>query len=350
MAAPEVLQASASLGSSEAVEALTCQVIEISRGTTHDGPGLRTTVFLKGCPLRCLWCQNPEGMPTAQGVWWEARKCIGCLECVTACPAGALREGPDGLHRDWDLCTACGACVEACPSGAMSFTGQTWALEALLNEVLKDKEYYGAFGGGVTVSGGEPLSQYRFVTEFFRRLQEVGVHTALDTCGLAPAAALESVLPYTDYVLFDIKLLDAALHQQFTGQGNELILANLALAAETIRAANAERVIHQGRAPMQLWIRTPLIPGATATAENIAAIGRYITASLLDVTERWELCAFNNVCQQKYDKLELTWTYADEPLMDQARIDALRAIALSAGIPAATLVISGLVARSDQNS
>jgi pyruvate formate lyase activating enzyme len=329
----------------EAPDSLTCDVIEISRGTTHDGPGIRTTVFLKGCPLRCLWCQNPEGMPAAQQVWWEARKCIGCLECIEACPFGALEQGPEGILRDRDLCTACGACVEACPSGAMSFTGQTWSLDDLVHEVLKDKDYYTAFGGGVTVSGGEPLSQYRFVTEFFRRLQEEGVHTALDTCGLAPAAALESVLPYSDYVLFDIKLLDAALHQQFTGHTNDRILANLALAAETIRTVNANRAIHNGRTPMRLWIRTPLIPGATATPQNIAAISGYIGANLLDITERWELCAFNSVCQQKYDRLDLPWSYAGEPLMDQAQIDALRAVVLAAGVPAATLVISGLVAR-----
>jgi pyruvate formate lyase activating enzyme len=333
------------MGAVEALETLTCEVIEISRGTTHDGPGIRTTVFLKGCPLRCLWCQNPEGIPAAQGVWWEARKCIGCLECIAACPSGALRASESGIVRDRELCTVCGACVEACPSQAMTFTGQTWTLDALVKEVLKDRDYYEAFGGGVTVSGGEPLSQHRFVTEFFRRLQAEGVHTALDTCGLAPAEALASVLPYTDYVLFDIKLLDAALHQQLTGHTNDRILANLALAAETIREVNAARATSNGRAPMQLWIRTPLIPGATATAENIAAIGRYIATNLADVTERWELCAFNNVCEQKYDRLDLPWSYAGEPLMDQDEIDALRAVALGAGISARTLVISGLVAR-----
>jgi pyruvate formate lyase activating enzyme len=341
----ETRNAAANPTVSEAPDSLTCDVIEISRGTTHDGPGIRTTVFLKGCPLRCTWCQNPEGISGAQQVWWEERKCIGCLECVAACPSGALEQGPEGLQRDRDLCTACGACVEACPSGAMSFTGQTWALDDLLHEVLKDKDYYTTFGGGVTVSGGEPLSQYPFVTEFFRRLQEQGVHTALDTCGLAPAAALKSVLPYTDYVLFDIKLLDATLHQQFTGHANDRILANLALAAETIRTVNGKRAIHNGRASMQLWVRTPLIPGATATTENIAAISRYIGANLLDITERWELCAFNNVCEQKYNRLDLPWPYAGERLMGQDEIDALRGIALAAGIPAAKLVISGLAAR-----
>ena len=117
-----------------------------------------------------------------QGVWWERRKCIGCLECVEACLTGALQETPDGLVRNHDLCTVCGACVEVCPSQAMAFTGEEWTLDALLKRVLKDKDYYDTFGGGVTVSGGEPLGQYEFVTRFFQRLHEVGVHTALDTC------------------------------------------------------------------------------------------------------------------------------------------------------------------------
>ncbi len=183
-------------------EALTCEVIEISRGTTHDGPGSRTTVFLKGCPLRCLWCQNPEGMPAAQGVWWEARKCIRCLACVEACPSGALSAEEDGLHRDHAKCTVCGACVEACPAAAMTYTGVEWSLDALLKEVLKDRDYYQAFGGGVTVSGGEPLSQYKFVTRFFQRLHAEGVHTALDSCGLAPAAALaDCIAPHRPRVV-----------------------------------------------------------------------------------------------------------------------------------------------------
>lgn len=342
------------------MDAPTCTLIEISRGTTHDGPGLRTTVFLKGCPLRCRWCQNPEGIPAAQGVWWEARTCIGCLACVAACPHGALTATDDGIVRDHDLCTACGACVEACPARAMTFTGQTWTLDALVKEVLKDREYYDAFGGGVTVSGGEPLGQYPFVAAFFRRLHAAGVHTALDSCGLAPPAALEAVLPHTDHVLYDIKLLDPALHRQFTGHTNDRILTNLATVAEAVRQAARQAVgqadrqadrqagcapSSNGCGPTRLWIRTPLIPDATATPANIGAIGRYIRDTLADVVERWELCAFNSACRQKYDKLGVPWAYEGYPLMDQPSIDQIRAAALSTGIPPDRLVISGLIGK-----
>ena len=314
---------------------LKCQVIEITRGTTHDGPGMRTTVFMKGCPLNCAWCQNPEGIKFSQEIWWEARKCIRCLSCVAACAPGGLSEDADGLHRDEALCTLCGECVEACPARAMTFTGREWELEALLREVLKDREYYAAFGGGVTVSGGEPLSQHRFVAEFFRRLREQGVHTALDTCGLAARAALEAVLPHADAVLFDIKLFDSDRHKHYTGHSNEVILDNLLRIAEYSRA---ER-------PLKLWIRTPLIPGATAAPENLAAISAFIQENLADVVERWELCAFNSVCQSKYDKLERPWAFAGVPLMDQRAVDEARAAALSSGLPPTRLVVSGLVGR-----
>jgi pyruvate formate lyase activating enzyme len=324
-------------------DAMTCQLIEISRGTTHDGPGMRTTVFLKGCPLKCLWCQNPEGMKAGQDIWWEQRKCIHCLSCVQACLEVAIFDQEDGLRVDRERCTLCGACVEACPSMAMAYTGQEWTLAALLKEVLKDRDYYQAFGGGVTVSGGEPMCQFRFVAEFFKQLRQLGVHTAIDTCGLAPAESMAAVLPYTNHVLFDIKLIDSALHRRYTAHPNETILQNLQVIAQHIRRVNAGATDPQSH--MKLWIRTPLIPDATATNENIEAISRFIHHNLPDVVERWELCAFNSASKSKYQKMGLTWAYEDHALMSQHLVESIKETALSAGIQAEKLVVSGLITR-----
>ncbi len=317
--------------------ALTCLVIDITRGTVHDGPGMRTTVFLKGCPLNCLWCQNPEGIRPTQEIWWEGRKCIRCLSCQAACPEGAILEDDSGLHIDREKCTLCGACVEACPARGFVYTGQEWTLEGLVHEVLKDKDYYDAFGGGVTTSGGEPLRQHRFVLAFFKRLKAAGVSTALDTCGLAPREALAAVLPYTDHVLYDVKLMDPEEHHRYTGQYNELILGNLMHVANHIRNVNPA---------MKLWIRTPLIPDTTATRSNVIAISSLLRDRLQDVVERWELCAFNSACKRKYQKMERPWAYEHYELMGQDEIDVLKAAALSTGWPEEKLVVSGLIART----
>ena len=307
---------------------------------------MRTTVFLKGCPLRCSWCQNPEGMRGEREIGWDAATCIHCSECVAACPAGALVEAPQGLVRDRSKCTHCGACVAVCPARAMEYTAREWTLDALLAEVLKDREYYRTFGGGVTVSGGEPLCQAEFVSALFQQLHATDVPTALDTCGLAPKAALAAVLAHTDHVLYDLKLRDPVRHEQHTGQSNRLILENLLTVAETIRSARAVRNGPPERA-MKLWIRTPLIPGATATAENLAGIGAFICKHLADVVDRWELCAFNNAGVAKYRKLGLTWAFAAVPLMNRQTVEALEQSALASGFAREKLVVSGLIAQGN---
>jgi len=225
----------------------------------------------------------------------------------------------------------------------MDFTDREWTLDALLDEALKDLEYYRASGGGVTVSGGEPLGQHEFVRAFFEGLRERGVHTALDTCGLAPQAALEAVLAHTDLVLFDLKLIEPALHERHTGQPNDRILANLIAVAESVRAARSGDPLRAEPA-MRLWIRTPLIPGVTATEENLAAIGAFICERLAEVTDRWELCAFNSACHGKYHKLGLSWPFADTPLMQRDTVEALKVEALSSGFPPERLVVSGMIA------
>lgn len=307
--------------------------IDVSHGTTHDGPGMRTTVFTKGCPLHCLWCQNPESIPRENGVWWTSQDCIGCGCCVEACSARAVTLGADGLHIDRERCRNCGDCAVACPTMALSRQGQEYDMDTLMKEVLRDRHYYKQFGGGVTCSGGEPLLQYPFVAEFFRRLQDEGISTALDTCGCVPQKNLESVLPWTDYILFDMKLMDSNEHQRYTGAPNERILENLLFTADYVRKANR---------PMTVWIRTPLIPHITTRRENIQAIGTFIQENLLDVVERWELCAFNGVCAKKYEQLGLEWAFDGQGAMSEAEIAPIREVAY-ATVPREKVLISGMI-------
>ena len=326
---------------------ITCKVFEIIRGTTHDGPGMRTTVFLSGCPLNCLWCQNPEGINDKLDITWDAGKCINCHSCIKICKNRCISEEEEGLVRDKNSCNLCGLCVEACPSKALEFTYKEWGLDALLKEVLKDFDYYQAFNGGVTVSGGEPLSQYKFVKLFFKELKKHKVHTALDTCGFAPEEVFNSLLPFTDLVLFDIKFINETLHKIYTGKSNTLILQNLLSLSHEIQKRNSDNINPSQEKKLnnsiKLWIRTPLIPGVTATAENLNEIAAFINDKLYDVVDRWELCTFNKACINKYDKLNWEWQFKDTLTMEQETVDKLKEAALSNGFNEDKLVVSGLV-------
>lgn len=312
--------------------------IDVSHGTTHDGPGMRTTVFVKGCPLHCVWCQNPESISQKNEVWWSERDCIGCLSCKEACESGALQCDEGGIRIDRGLCKKCGSCVDACPSSAMSWQGQEYDMDVLVKEVLRDRNYYKQFGGGVTCSGGEPLLQYEFIAELFKRMQEEGITTALDTCGFAPRKNLEAVLPFTDYVLYDMKLFDSEKHEKFTGAPNGLILDNLLYIADYARRS--------GRS-VKIWIRTPLIPHITAELDNIKAIGAFIRDNIEDVTERWEMCAFNGVCVSKYDKLGVKWTFEGTGAMSDTEIDLIRSTS-ELFLPKEKILVSGMIRSKKQ--
>ncbi len=310
--------------------------IDVSHGTMHDGPGMRTTVFVKGCPLHCLWCQNPESISRKNEVWWDKAKCIGCKSCIAVCPNHALSTGEKGIFFDREKCAVCGDCADICPTEAMSRQAQEYDMDTLIKEVLKDRIYYKQFGGGITCSGGEPLLQYEFVAEFFRRMHKEGITTALDTCGCVPVDNLKAVLPYTNHILYDIKLINSDAHQRFTGAPNERILENLLYAAQYVRSADH---------PMEIWIRTPLIPTATATVENIFAIGAFIRNNLMDVVTRWEMCSFNGVCVSKYDKLGTKWAFDGIGAMCQRDIAPLKKAALSC-VPENKVIVTGMIRSS----
>jgi len=222
-------------------------VFNIQRYSIHDGPGIRSTVFFKGCPLRCKWCSNPESLnPVAELMVREAR-CNGCGRCIKVCAPGALSLAASGLRLDRGKCDLCLKCVEACWEDAIELAGRQMSVEEVVEECSKDELFYRNSGGGVTLSGGEPLLQADFALELLRNLKERGFSTALDTCGHIPWETLEKALAYIDLVLFDVKHIDSQEHHDGTGTDNKLILSNL------------EKAVAAGKS--RIWIRVPVIPG-----------------------------------------------------------------------------------------
>ena len=300
------------------------KILNIQRMSTEDGPGLRTTLFVKGCTLACKWCHNPESISPKSHVEWMGVRCIGCRTCVAVCPQHGIVLDETGVHSS-DDCTACGTCVKECPTEAREMKGLAYTPEELFKELIKDRAYWGA-DGGVTLSGGEILMQADEAAKLLRLMHEAGVHTAVDTCGFVSRTAIEKVLPYTDIFLYDLKLFDAQEHKKFTGQSNEIIRENFEFLAGTGK---------------RIWVRTPIIPGATDTDENI----RGIASVVRDRVEKWELCAFNNLCGDKYERLGEKWIFSGAQLMTKERMDELVTIAKSAG--AERVVWSGLSRKGD---
>jgi len=308
-------------------------VLNIQRMSTEDGPGLRTTVFLKGCSLQCVWCHNPEAMGVAPQVVWHPKRCVGARRCEAVCPEDAVRREDGVVSIDRARCTACGDCVAQCPAAAFEMLGSPWELDALVAEVAKDRSYFDASGGGVTVSGGEPGLHAPFVAAFFERCRGVGLRTALDTAGLVASAALLDLARRTDLVLFDLKEIDSDRHACFTGQPNDRIFANARALGGMLRAEGS---------PPALWVRTPLIPGATFTDDNVAGIGRFIATQLGDVVTRWELCAFNPLATDKYERLGLRWAYAGVPPLTAAELRHAEAVARGSGVDPRIVVATGM--------
>jgi pyruvate formate lyase activating enzyme len=306
-------------------------ILHLQRLSTEDGPGLRTTVFFKGCPLGCAWCHNPESLAARPEIQWLENRCIGCQTCVKICPHQALTWTEQGPQRDRAICQVCGACAEACPANAQELLGIHLSTAALLRELLKDRNYYTASGGGVTLSGGEPALQANFALDLLRSLHAAGVPTALDTCGLCHPQTLELLAAETDLFLFDIKILDTDAHRRWTGAGNARILANLTWLGKYLA----------GHPEKKLWVRTPLIRGATLSESNLLGIGAWLQRHLGSSVERWELCAFNNLCREKYRRLDRTWQFAPEPLLTEAELAQAGEWARLSGFDLARISVTG---------
>ncbi len=295
------------------------RVLNVQRMSTEDGPGLRTTVFLKGCPLACDWCHNPESLSPRPLVLWREVGCLRCAACASACSNGALVF--DGTpHLDRTVCQACGACVDECPTGCLELLGGEREADDVLAEVARDRAYFGP-EGGLTLSGGEPTAQHAFASALLDGCRERGLHAALDTSGACSPSILLDLAWKADLVLYDLKLADDAAHVAHTGLSNARVLENLGALAGQVRA--------KGR-PRALWIRTPLVPGVTATPQNLRALGAWLVEHAAGAVERWELCAFNNLCRDQYRRMGLDWAYAETPLLSAAEVRALVDVAAAA--------------------
>jgi len=296
-------------------------IFQIQKFSTEDGPGIRTTVFFKQCPLKCIWCHNPESIRKSPQLEWFKHKCIGCKTCIKSCKQNALSFNNNGLLIDREKCNGCRVCVEECPSTALNMLGEWWKLDDLFYEIEKDKVYYTKSQGGITVSGGEPTQQYEFVSDFLKKCKENGISTAIDTCGYSSKKIFEKILPYVDLVLLDIKHIDSANHKEYTGVPNEVILENAIWISNNLKK-NGKK----------MWIRTPIIPNYTAIDENIQGIGEFIVTKLENFPERWDLLSFNNLCISKYERLDMDWSMKDEPLMKTEDMEHFLKIAERTGV------------------
>lgn len=290
------------------------RIFAIKRFEIHDGDGIRTTLFLKGCPLRCQWCHNPEGLTSKPVLSYYPQRCVGCGMCRLDCPQGA-HVFKDGQHvLDRKLCMACGKCAQSCAHGALTFYGQEVTAQEILPRLLEDRLFYGA-NGGVTLSGGEPLLQADFCLELLQLLKKEGINTAVDTCGLVSRSAYEQVLPWTDQFLFDVKAADPVLHEELTGCRNEQILDNL-------------RFLDQQGARIE--IRIPLIPDKNDS--EIAAIGELLLP--LKHIEKVKVLGFHNLAAEKYASLEMVHPMGDAPSAEVEQIRQGAAILQQMGLPA----------------
>ena len=292
-------------------------VFSIQRYSTEDGPGIRTTVFMKGCPLRCLWCHNPEGQEFPPQIAFNDSRCIGCKGCVDACPQGAINFTSDGSRTDRGKCQNCGKCAEVCPTGARELIGKYMTAEEVFSEVERDALFYRNSGGGVTVGGGEPTMQPGFLVGFLRKCHERGIHTALDTSGYVEWKEMEEILKHVDLVLYDIKQIDPAKHAEYTGVSNELILEN------------ARRISGKG---IPMIIRVPVIPGYTDGEDSIRDIMKF--ACILDSVAKVDLLPFHRLGEPKYRKLGRNYVFEGTQPPTDAHMQELKRIVESFGLQA----------------
>ena len=283
-------------------------IFDIQRYSINDGPGIRTTVFFKGCPLRCLWCDNPESQYQLPQLFYFESLCTKCHRCVSVCPNEAISVGPDdSVITNRELCNACGTCTEVCPNNARVNTGRLMAVREVIDVINQDALFYRNSDGGMTASGGEACAQPEFLIELFRRCQETGIHTTLDTTGHVKWETLQRILEYTDLVLLDIKHIDPVKHREITGIDNTFILEN------------ARKISESGK-PM--WARFPLIPGCTDSDENIEATGDFVFSLGL---KQIDILPYHRLGTGKYQRLGLEYPLPNAKPYTEKQLDEIRA-------------------------
>ena len=272
----------------------TANVFNISRCCVDDGPGIRTTVFLKGCPLRCLWCHNPESQRSTREITFDPNKCTACGRCAAACPHGC-HDIAEGVHAyDRNACIRCGVCTEACRAEALSAVGREMRVDEVAAEAVRDRIFYQNSGGGVTISGGEPLAHPAFTAELLRKLRADGIHTAIETSGYASPAVFREIAPLCDLLLFDLKETDPALHKKYTGVELEPILSNLRMAGEL---------------GVPVHLRMPIIPGLNDREEHFAAAAEIARTIPTLVTA--QVMPYHKLGAYKYETLGGSYTLSD---------------------------------------
>lgn len=294
----------------------TAFITNIQGYSIHDGPGIRTVVFFKGCPLSCQWCANPESISGKSQTGFLELLCKGCGKCLETCPNNAINISENSHRIDYSKCDACGKCSDNCSYGALVKYGEPMTVDEVWDAVRRDKMFYDTSGGGVTVSGGEPLLHAQFVKELFRYCREEKIGTCVETCGFVPPESFMEVIPFTDMFLFDLKHMDSDIHKKYTGRHNEKILKNAAL------------LIEQGA---DVVFRQPLIPGVNDSDANIEATALFLK-KLGERALRFELMPFHRMGTDKYRALNMEYLLDDLEIMDNETLEKIKDAYIDCGI------------------
>ena len=280
-------------------------VFNIQKYSVHDGPGIRTVVFLKGCPLRCKWCSNPESQKPQPQLVYNRNKCLTlehCVRCLEVCTAGAIKGGEGNrIHIDREVCTECLLCTKACPSLALNVYGETMTVAQVIDKVEEDSAFYSRSGGGLTIGGGEPMHQAEFAVSLLKEARRRRIHTAMETCGFCQWEDLKAACGLMDTLLYDVKSMDPEKHRTFTGVSNELILENLKRVRETFPV-------------LPVWVRTPIVPGFNDEVEDIRPILEHIKYM---PNTYFEALDYHRMGKPKYEYLGIAFPMGDQKLDEE---------------------------------